>query len=171
MRLAIYHLTAAALILCGCAAPHARSAIDSAAAEKQVIDTIKDYHAAYEALDFERASSFHAADFVYIFFTERAPAVAFPEILSEIWMKGVDHYEIAEDNFDVLMISADFAFVTLDFKDHTTYADGGIAETSGAMSYLLQRIGGWKIVRLHSSGPAPADLYEPTPAAELTNAN
>ena len=126
---------------------------------QQVIDVIQEYHSHWEDLDFQAVADFHSADFEYVFFDQVVPATAFPEILPTIWMKGVAVYSIQEENFDVVVIEPDHAFVTLAISDDTTYANGSVAKTSGMMSYLLRRDETWEIVRSHHSGPPPSELY------------
>lgn len=127
---------------------------------EDAIEAIRDYHAAWEALDFDRVTAFHTDDFEYIYFTQLVEADGFPEILSEAWMADVIEYEIDEDAFRVLVIEPNHAHVTLRVSDRSVYNDGSVARTTGSMTYLLRRDDGWKILRLHHAGPAPDDLYD-----------
>lgn len=128
--------------------------------DEDAIEAIRNYHAAWEALDFDAVTAFHTDDFEYIYFTQLVKADAFPEILSEAWMAGVVEYEIDEDAFRVLLIEPSHANVTLQVSDRSVYKDGSVARTTGSMTYLLRRDDDWKILRLHHAGPAPDDLYD-----------
>ncbi len=136
------------------------SGIQSPISAEGAIKAIRDYHAAWEALDFGKVTAFHTDDFEYLFFTELVEADAFPEILSESWMAGVIEYEINEDAFRVLIIEPNHAHVSLQVSDRSIYADGSVARTVGSMTYLLRKENDWKIQRLHHAGPAPHGLYD-----------
>ncbi len=128
--------------------------------DEDVIEAIRDYHAAWEALEFDRVTSFHADGFEYLFFTDLVKSDAFPAILTDSWMAGVVEYEINETDFRVLAIKPDNAYVSLQVSDRSVYDDGSVARTVGSMTYLLRRDDEWKIIRLHHAGPVPDGLYE-----------
>lgn len=149
-----------ALFISSCVEQEPPSNPQSPISAESAIEAIRNYHAAWEALDFEEVASFHTDDFEYLFFTDLEESDAFPDILSEFWMAGVIEYEVNEDAFRVLIIEPDHAHVTLLVSDRSIYQDGSVARTTGSMTYLLRKEDEWKIRRLHHAGPAPIDLYE-----------
>lgn len=126
------------------------------------IRAVREYHAAWEALDFDKVAAQHTEDFEYLFFTEIVPADRFPAILQNDWMQGVAEYQIEESDFRVLLLPPSHAYVGLQFVDRSIFEDGGVAQTEGSMTYLLQHgATGWKVRRLHHAGPPPEGLFAP----------
>lgn len=153
-------LILSAVVISSCGAQELSSDTQVSINADGAIEAIRDYHAAWEALDFAEVASFHTEDFEYLFFTDVEEADAFPTILSEFWMAGVIEYEVNEGAFRVLIIEPNHAHVTLQVDDRSVYQDGSVARTTGSMTYLLRRDDEWKIRRLHHAGPPPDDLYE-----------
>ena len=146
-------------LLVACGAGDKPEKRPSSLSEDKAIDAIEEYHAAWEALDFEKVASLHSDDFEYLFFTPTIEADAFPAILKEVWMTGVVEYEIEEQDFRVLLLPPEHASVTLKFSDRAVYDDGNELETTGGMTYLLQNAGTeWKVRRLHHAGPPPPEF-------------
>jgi len=149
----------ALLLLTACSEPDQTDKRTSSISEAGAVSAIRNYHSAWEALDFEKVASFHASDFEYLFFTELVEAGAFPGILNDVWMKGVVEYQIDETDFRVLLLPSDYANVTLQFADRSVYGDGAVVQTTGSMTYLLQKAENeWKIRRLHHAGPLPPEF-------------
>ncbi|MBB3034601.1 hypothetical protein [Alteriqipengyuania lutimaris] len=137
---------------------------EPAFSEAGAIAAIREYHGEWEELDFDAVAETHSPDFEYIFFSQVIEASAFPAILSDSWLVGVASYRIDESDFHAVLLQPDHAYVSVRFDDETVYEDSTIAHTSGMMSYLLAYDDGWKVRRLHHSGPLPEGLFEGTPA-------
>lgn len=161
-RVAIRRLLIASMLILATSCTAAEHADGPSPAPEDAVQAILDYHAAWEALDFDKVAAFHTDDFEYFFFTELVGADAFPAILSDVWMEGVSEYQIDEADFRALLLPPDHAYVGLQFVDRSIFEDGGVAQTEGSMTYLLQHgATGWKVRRIHHAGPMPEGLFTP----------
>tara|TARA_B100000678_G_C17963219_1_gene404050 strand:+ start:35 stop:538 length:504 start_codon:yes stop_codon:yes gene_type:complete len=152
------------LLATGATSSAAAQEEEPAFSEAGAIAAIREYHGEWEELDFAAVARAHTPDFEYIFFSQVIEAPAFPAILSDSWLVGVASYRIDESDFHAILLQPDHAYVSVRFEDESAYEDGTVARTSGMMSYLLAFDDGWKIRRLHHSGPLPEGLFEGTPA-------
>lgn len=137
------------------------STLARAGAELALEDTILalagEYNDAWGTLDVGTIVEYHAEGFAYYWFDERISA-DFATTLGEIWLADTQAYSIDMVDPDVDILGADAAVISFRFNDRQLYESGDVVATQGAMGYIFERgDGGWKIVRVHHSGPVPEE--------------
>ena len=128
-----------------------------------IADTIRalseDYNAAWEELSVARIIDFHGAGFEYYWF-DRKITDEFAELVGNVWLSDTQEYSIEMFEPSVEVLGQDAAVISFSFRDRQVFVSGEVATTQGLLSYVFERRdGGWKIVRVHHSGPVPEGYY------------
>jgi ketosteroid isomerase-like protein len=125
--------------------------------EKTLLDLTNAYNAAWETLDVDTISAFHADDIRYYWRGDLACAnqQEFKPLLEGI-LTDINAYSAVMVDPNVYVISPNAGIVSFQFDGQVDDHQGQTHEYDGAMTYVFEkRNGQWKLTLIHESAPVP----------------
>jgi len=116
------------------------------------------YNAAWEELDFERISAFHAADFTYYRrgVVDSDSHADFARAYHENVATQITAYWASASDIWVKVLGPDAGLVAFLFRGGVETPDGARHDYNGALTYAFERHGGqWRITHIHESAYVP----------------
>lgn len=152
----------AALLLgalgCGPASPPQLSPDQEAAVKEALLATTAEYNAAWEALDVDRISKFHAEDFTYYRrgVVDSQSNADFARAYHENVATQISGYWASASETWVKVLGADAGIVAFVFRGGVETPDGARHDYDGALTYVYERRDGqWRITHIHESAYLP----------------
>lgn len=130
--------------------------------ELAIADTLlaitKAYNAAWEELDLERISEYHADDFTYYRrgVVQSASQTEFEQVYHDDVATQITSYWANATETWVEVLGPDAGVVAFVFRGGVETPDGATYDYDGALTYVYERRGGrWQVVHIHESAYLP----------------
>ncbi len=121
--------------------------------EQEILTLTRQYNQAWESLDVEAISPYHANDIIYYWHGRKGPSskTEFEALLRQLLpsMSSYSHHMIDPQ---VQLIGEEVAVVSHEVDGEYRSKDGELSNYDGALTYVFQKIEGqWKIILIHES--------------------
>ena len=129
-----------------------------AAISEILLSTTAAYNAAWEALDFDRISEFHADDFTYYRrgIVDSESNADFERAYHENVATQITGYWASASHTWVKVLGPEAGIVAFVFRGGVETPDGAKHTYDGALTYVYERRGGqWRITHIHESAYLP----------------
>ena len=130
--------------------------------EAAIADTLlsitEAYNAAWEKLDLDQISEYHADDFTYYRrgTLDSKSQSEFEQVYHDDVATQITSYWADASNIWVEVLGTDAGTVAFEFRGGVTTPDGATHDYDGALTYIFERRDGhWRLVHIHESAYRP----------------